>query len=249
MPQPPVALQLWSLREQVKSNFAETIKKVAELGYQGVELAGYGNFNAEEAARALQSASLQVAGMHVGVSRLENDMDQLISEAKLFNTKNIVLASPGRDFSTVEDCDSFADKLSQYGATLRKAGLKLAYHNHAQEFRSIEGQSVLDRLYQATAPRDLKAQPDVWWVLKGGVNPAAYLRALGGRISTVHLKDGKMDESGPAELGQGDLPIQEVLTVTAELPNVEWLIVEQEDYNYPPLESVKVCLENLKKLL
>jgi sugar phosphate isomerase/epimerase len=90
MKTPPIALQLWSVRHDIQRDFAATVREVASLGYDGVELAGYGNLDAAGAKAALASAGLRVAGLHVGAPRLRGDMDAVIGEALLLGARHII---------------------------------------------------------------------------------------------------------------------------------------------------------------
>ncbi|HTU02745.1 MAG TPA: hypothetical protein VMG58_13045, partial [Candidatus Sulfotelmatobacter sp.] len=89
----PVALQLFSVRDDAKRDFAATAAAVARIGYSGVELAGYGNLDAKAAKAALDAAGLEVAGMHVGYAALLNDTGSVISDALLFGARNVICPS------------------------------------------------------------------------------------------------------------------------------------------------------------
>jgi sugar phosphate isomerase/epimerase len=236
----PVALQLWSLRERQAKDFAATVAAVAKIGYTGVELAGYGNLDAKGVKAALDQAGLKVAGMHVGIEALRGNLNAVINDALLFGTRHVVCPSwPAGQFTTAAACAGIGAQLAAVGAVLRAHGLQFGYHNHAGELKIVEGRTVFDWMLGAAAPRDLAAEVDVYWVQKGGQDPAKVLRSFGARAPLVHLKDEK-------ELGLGPVDFKPVFAAIDEIGAAEWLVVEQEAYNHEPLESVRLCFEQLQ---
>jgi sugar phosphate isomerase/epimerase len=236
----PAALQLWSLRDLVKSDFAGTVAAVAQMGYAGVETAGYGNLDAAGAAAAVKAAGLQVSGMHVGIGALRADLAQVIAEARGFGTRHVICPHwPKDEFSTAAACTAIGEELGGIGARLRAEGLEFHFHNHAAELAVVEGRRVFDWMLDAAAPRDLGCQADVYWVQRGGKDPAAFLREQGRRVRLVHLKDEK-------EIGGGPVDFAPIFATLDAIGAVEWQIVEVEAYTGTPLEGVKQSLEQLK---
>lgn len=236
----PVALQLWSVRDDMRRDFAATVAEVGQIGYAGVELAGYGNLDVKGVKAALDAASLQVAGMHVGAALLHSDLNMVINDALLLGSRYVTCPSwPAAQFTSAAACERIGERLGEIGRTFRSVGITFSFHNHAAELKVIDGRTVFDWMLGAAAPRDLKAQPDVYWLQKGGVAPEKFLRDHGARCPLVHLKDEK-------ELGLGPVDFAKVFTAIDEIGAAEWLIVEQEAYNHAPLHSVRLCHEQLK---
>ncbi len=237
----PVSLQLYSVREATAKDFAATVREVAAIGYTGVELAGYGNLDATGARAALNAAGLRVSGMHMPIEALRNELPRVIAEARLMGTTQVILPwLPPALFATAASCTEIATELDRIGADLRAAGLRLSYHNHAAEFALVEGRPVLDWLLDASSPRNLGCELDVYWSHVGGKNPGAYIREQGRRIGLLHLKDEK-------ELGLGPVNFTEVFTAAEAIGAVAWYVVEQEQYNHAPLHSVRLCFEQLRR--
>jgi sugar phosphate isomerase/epimerase len=236
----PVALQLWSVREDQKRDFAATAAAVAKIGYTGVELAGYGSLDAKGAKAALDAAGLRVAGMHVGMQALRAGPETVLGEALLLGARHVVCSWwPPEHFTSAEACCRIGEELGRIGAHLRAFGIQFAFHNHAGEIRVVEGRTVLEWMLAAAAPRDLAAEVDVFWVHEGGQSPGVLLRRLGARCPLVHLKDA-------TEIGRGPVDFAGVFAAIDSVGAAEWLIVEQESYNHAPLESVRLCLEQLR---
>jgi sugar phosphate isomerase/epimerase len=234
----PVALQMWSVRDDFNTDFAATVKKVAAIGYPAVELAGYGNLSAADAAAALREAGLRVVGMHVGLDRLQTDLDAVLSEARLFESPFITCPYYDKSkFKTAKDGAALGGILNGIGAAVRGAGLRFAYHNHDGEFQKIEGRFVMDWILDAADPRNLEMELDVYWSTVAGADTPAWLRQAGRRTTQIHLKD--VEELGAS--GKVDFPA--ILQAVAGIGAAEVFIIEQEKYNHAPLESVRLSLE------
>lgn len=237
----PIALQLWSVRDDMRRDFAATVAAVGKLGYRGVELAGYGNLDVKGAKAALDAAGLVVAGMHVGQAALHSDLNTVINDALLLGSRHVTCPSwPAGQFASAAACERIGERLGEIGRTLRSVGITFSFHNHAPEAKVIEGRPVFDWMLGAAAPRDLKAEPDVYWLHVGGLAPEKFLRDHGARCPLVHLKDEK-------ELGRGPVDFKGVFAAIDAVGAAEWLIVEQEAYSHAPLESVGLCFEQLKQ--
>lgn len=241
MPPIPVSLQLWSVRQDTQKDFARTVAEVAAIGYTGVELAGYGNLDAKGVKAAVDAAGLKVSGLHAGIAALRGDIHQVVQDALLFGTRHVIIPwLPPALFTSVAAVESIAAELNAIGANLRAFGLQFSYHNHNSEFNRLEGRPVFDWLLGASEPRNLAAEADVYWVQVGGYSPAKFIRDHGARVKLVHLKD-------ETELGSGPVDFTEVFAAIDSVGSVEWLVVEQEQYNYAPLECVRLDFAQLRR--
>jgi sugar phosphate isomerase/epimerase len=236
----PVALQLWSVREDAGRDFAATVAAVAKIGYAGVELAGYGNLDVKGAKSALDAAGLKVAGMHVGYPALRTDPNTVISDALLLGCRHVACSWwPPAHFVSAAACERIGEQLGEVGRTLRAFGIQFGFHNHASEFKIFDGRPAFDWILGAAEPRDLFAEVDVYWVHSAGYSPSKFIRDHGARIPLVHLKDSK-------EIGAGPVDFESVFAATDSTGAVEWFVVEQEEYSHVPIESVRLCFEQLK---
>ena len=237
----PVALQLWSVREDPARDFAATVGAVAAMGYAGVETAGFGNTDARGAQAALAAAGLQVAGMHTGIGPLRTDLNRCVDEALLLGARHVICPYwPREHYHSGAACTRIGEELGAIGATFRAHGIQFALHNHAYELAIVDGRRVFDWILDAAAPRDLGCQADVYWVQMGGKNPAEFIREQGRRIRTLHLKDAK-------ELGAGPVDFAAVFAAAEATGTLEWYVVEVEQYSYAPLESVRRSLAQLRQ--
>jgi sugar phosphate isomerase/epimerase len=237
----PVSLQLWSVRQDTQKDFARTVAEVAAIGYTGVELAGYGNLDAKGVKTAVDAAGLKVSGMHAGIAALRTDPDQVVQDALLFGTRHVIVPwLPPALFTSVAAVENIGEELNTIGARLRGFGLQLSYHNHNNEFKLLEGRPVFDWLLGASEPRHLAAEVDVYWVHVGGYSPAKFIRDYGARVKLLHLKD-------ETELGGGPVDFAEVFAAVESVGAAEWYVVEQEQYNYAPLECVRLDFAQLRR--
>lgn len=228
----PLALQLWSVKEPVTNDFTGTAARVAELGFKGVELAGYGSLDARGARAALDLAGLRVAGMHVNPAKL-GEINQLIDDALTVGTKHVTCAFwPRSHYVSAAACEHIGARLAEVGATLRSVGLRFSFHNHDAELAVHDGRTVMAWILGAAAPRDLAVEPDVFWLHYAGYDPAQFIHEQGARCPLIHLRDA-------AEIGGGPVDYPKVFAAIDTVASAEWLIVEQDRFNFEPFESLR----------
>jgi sugar phosphate isomerase/epimerase len=245
----PVALQLYTLRDQLRDDFRGVVRAVGEMGYDGVQLAGYGGLGAGELRRLLDEAGVEPAGTHTGLDVLEGGLDaELDYNLAIGNRWVICPAIPEARRRDLAGWQEVATALDRIGERCRARGLRLGYHNHAFEFTPIPDEPArrgLDVILGETDPQLVFWEPDVYWIKKGGADPAAMIRAHAGRVPITHLKDMTADERATfAEVGEGTLDWPAILDA-AEGAGVEWHCVEQDRCDRPPLESVRLSLQHL----
>lgn len=235
----PVALQLYSVRDDAKKDFAAAAAAVARIGYAGVELAGYGNLDAKGAKAALDAAGLAVAGIHVSYASVGNDPSSVISEALLFGTRYVTCSFwPPAHFVSASACERIGEQLGKVGESFRPFGIRFGFHNHGTEFRLFDGRPAFDWILGAAEPRNLFAEVDVYWANAAGYPPAKFIRDHGARVPLLHLKDEN-------ELGRGPVDFEEVFAAADSAGAAEWFIIEQE-YSQAPMESARLCFEQMK---
>lgn len=243
----PVALQLYTVRDETAKDFLGTLEKVARMGYEGVEFAGTGGLTASELKKALEDLGLKPAGSHVGIDQLKGNLDAAIEYNLEIGNKYVVCPYMPEDMrGSASQWRETAKVLSEIGAKCKERGLVLCYHNHAFEFQKFDGQYGLDILYEASDPDCLKAEIDTFWVKFGGEDPAEYIRKLAGRCPLIHLKDMGEDGKTFKEVGEGIMDFQAIFKASEE-SGVQWYIVEQDVCQRPSLESAEVSLKNLKR--
>jgi sugar phosphate isomerase/epimerase len=245
---PRVALQLYTVREAAKKDFDGTLRAVAAMGYPAVQLAGEHGLSSGELRDRLRELNLAVAGNHLTLERLRTALDEEIALIQAVGSRDLVLSvTPLPMRGSRDGYHRLADQLNEVGERCRAASCRLSYHNHDWEFDRFDGRYALDLLLEWTDPGLVYFEPDVYWIKRGGVDPAEYLRQHAGRIPLVHLKDMADDETRSfAEVGSGLLDFPSIFAA-AESGGAEWYVVEQDRCPGPELDSARTSLENLRR--
>lgn len=245
-----IGLQLYTVRDATAEDFEGTLRKVAAMGYEGVEFAGYGSIEAERMLDLLEEVGLKPIGSHIGLHLLESNLETELAYLKTIGAQYAICPWLPVDARDIEAWRSHLIKFEHFGRRFREEGIDFAYHNHDFEFEvEIDGQIVFDALYERIAPEYLKVEMDIGWVQYSGADPLAYIKKYTGRLPLLHLKDYRSGETGKqidtVELGRGELPLQAIID-TASAASVEWLIVEQDVCSNPSIEAVATSMEWMK---
>lgn len=246
----PIAVQMYTLRDDCEKDFAGTLKKVAELGFDGVELAGYWGMTASELKGLLDELELKVASSHIPLEELKNNLSQVISDQKTLGSTYVVCPYLMPEDRTEEHYRSLISFLEEAGEACRQEGLTLLYHNHDFELEKLsDGRTSLASIFEDTNSDHVQAEFDVYWLTKAGENPVEWIKKYRNRTPIVHLKDMTKDEEQFfAELGTGGVDIEAILELGEEA-GVKWWIVEQDISRRSPLDSIEISLKFLKTKL
>lgn len=247
-----LAAQLYTVREFTKTreDFAASIKKVRDIGYTAVQVSAIGPIPHEDVLHITRDLGLTICNTHIGYDRLTEELDDVIAQHRLWQTKHVAIGSMPQEFRADEaGYRRFAAVANQIGEKLHDAGLTFSYHNHSFEFVRFGSRTGLDLIYEETDPRFVQAEIDTYWVQHGGGDPAAWIRAMHNRMPVVHLKDMVIHqgEQTMAEVGEGNLNWPAILQACQEA-NVEWYAIEQDICQRDPFESLKISFENLKAM-
>ena len=244
----PIGVQLYSVREDCARDLPGTLAAVAEMGYDGVEFAGYYDYSAKDLRKMLDVYGLKCCGTHI---RLETLLGDALQETVAFNqvlgNRYLVVPSlPVERRSSNAAWRETGALFSGIAERLAPHNMRTGYHNHAVEFEVIDGETGFDAFFGNTHPAVIM-QLDIGNALHGGADPLDYLRRYSPRLGTVHLKE--YSAINPEVLlGDGDVSWAQVFEICEGAGSTEWYIVEQETYPVPPLESIQRCREALKKL-
>jgi sugar phosphate isomerase/epimerase len=246
----PIAVQMYTLREESEVDFIGTLKKVAELGFNGVEFAGYGGLPVREVKKVLDELGLQAAASHVPLEDLESNLEQVIEDQKLLGSKYVVCPYLLPERRTEQDYQALILLLEQAGQKCRQEGITLCYHNHDFELERLsDGRTALESIFEDTNAENVKAELDVYWLTKAGEKPVEWMKRYRNRTPLIHLKDMTTDEEQYfAELGTGGVDIESVLNLGVDA-GVDWWIVEQDFSRRTPFESIEISINFLKEKL
>ena len=243
----PVALQTFTVRDELAKDYKGTIEQIAKIGYKGIEIGGdLGGMPPAEMRKFIDGLGLKAISYHCMYDQLTDNTQSAIDFAKEFDMKFVVC--PVASAETADGWRSLGQSLEKAGAKLHEAGIRLCYHNHAHELKEYDGVRAIDILLGSTSDKLLFWQLDTFWVKTGGVDPTEYIRNYAGRIPLIHLKDMTAGDNPTfAEVGAGILDWKEIFSAADEAV-VEWYVVEQDSCQRPPLESIRISLDNLKKI-
>lgn len=246
-----IGLQLYTVRDEMEKDFVGTLEKVAAMGYEGVEFAGYGGLTPEELSATLSRLNLKAVGSHIGLDQLTNHLDEQIEMNKAIGNKYLVCPWIAKEqYETMEALKKTVSSLTEAAERVQPHGMKIGYHNHAFELEhEVDGKTVLEQIFEL-AP-NVVTELDVCWVQYSGHDPLAWIDRYQGRLPFVHFKDLAIAEDGSpitVELGKGTLDLASVVK-KAQAAGAEWLIVEQDVTQRGSLESVEASLKWIKEHL
>jgi sugar phosphate isomerase/epimerase len=209
----PIALQLYTVREALAQDFAGVIRQVAEIGYDGVETAGFPGTTPEAAARLFQELGLTVASAHTPLPLGDRKQETLDTMA-LLGCQRMICAYLSPD----------------------EYGFSLCLHNHWWEFEPVEGQYPYQLWLERLDPT-IFYEIDTYWVKTAGLDPAAVVQEFGERAPLLHIKDGPAVKDQPmTAVGEGVMDFPDLLRAAGNHP--EWLIVELDRCATDMLEAV-----------
>ncbi|RKY20733.1 MAG: sugar phosphate isomerase/epimerase [Planctomycetota bacterium] len=250
VPAGKVGLILYTVRDHMETaeDTARTLARVKEIGYDTIELAGFGPLKPAEWAKLLDKNELNAVAAHTGWEALEQDTRRVVDENKALGIEHLVVSSMPGKFRSAEGYERFAKLGSEKGEELAQYGMTFSYHNHSFEFTHFNGKPGQQILVEASDPKYFNFEIDVYWVQHGGGDPAAWIRKIAGRAPTVHVKDMVIldGKQAFAEVGEGNLNWPGILEACQEA-EAKYLLVEQDTCQRDSFESAAISLRNMKK--
>jgi sugar phosphate isomerase/epimerase len=241
-PENPVAVQLYTVREAARDDFAGTLRQLAKGGARAVEFAGYGGMPVPELRALLDELGMRVSGSHVPLTAWEGQLEATLADIiALGGEYAVVPFVPVERRGGASFARSLAADLNRWAAEAKQAGLGFAYHHHDFEFVPLpdgDGNTLFDILVQETDPDLVGIEVDAYWAAHAGVDPARLLGELQGRVPLLHLKDmAAGPERTDVPAGEGILRWDEILPA-ASAAGARWWIVEQDNPVDPIADSL-----------
>ncbi len=234
---------LYTIRGECDRDLEGTLRAVAGLGYEGVELYSLHGHPAERVRGWLDEFGLVAVGRHAGLEALETSLPELAEEVSVLGFDRIAL-------SWIEPKRSAVGRIEAVAEAARALGLRFGFHNHDLELAPLDdgGENFLDLLREL--PRDLLwLELDLGWVWYAGADPVEQLERTSGRCPLVHVKDFRSRESrDDVPVGDGAVGYERVVPA-ALAAGVEWLLVEEDEVEGPPIEAVERSLRALERML
>ena len=266
----PVAVQIYSVRNDAKSDLLGTLRQIKEMGYDGVEFAGLYGYAPADIRKMCADLGLVPVSAHVPYLDMVADPEGVLSQYAEIGVKFVAVPYLTEEYRPGTDkFPEVIENIKMIGTVAKKLGIVLLYHNHDFEFLKIDGKYALDILYEEVPADLLQTELDTCWVNIGGEEPASYITKYSGRCPVVHLKDffGEksddmyeligIEKKAPTRpsnfefrpVGSGLQNFPEILKAS-EKAGAQWVIVEQDNpsMGLKPLECIAKSREYLRTL-
>ena len=255
-PRKNIAVQMYSMRDDIKKDYDGSIKKLGEMGFTAVEAAGYGGGKfygktPEEFKAGIEAAGMKVLSSHTAKQLSKKELetgdfsesmkwwDECIAAHKAAGMKYIVapwMSVP----KPLKDLKTYCDYYNEIGRRCKAAGISFGYHNHAHEFQKVEDKVMYDYMLENTDPDLVFFEMDVYWTVRGQKAPVDYFKKYPKRFRLLHIKDEK-------ELGESGMVGFDAIFKHAADAGMEYPVVEVERYSFTPAVSIQKSIDYLKK--
>ena len=257
-----LAAQMYTVREftQTPRDIAESCRKVKAMGYDGIQISGFGPIDRKEMKAILDGEGLECVATHYSLDKIEKDFDNFIEDHLLWNCPNPAIGGFFPQLAEFNQAtwDAFIARFNRLARKVAdaKAGMRLGYHNHCHEFAAIDGVMPYSRLLRELDPATTWFEIDVYWAAFSGVDPSGLIRKAAHRIPVIHFKDLKLEFAPDApsmiepqriitEVGDGNLSWPDIINA-CRYAGTRWLAVERDNGDLPPFESLQRSIDNLR---
>jgi sugar phosphate isomerase/epimerase len=248
-----IGIQMYTVRDQLQTDFEGTVEKIAKIGYRNLEFAGYNNRTPEQVRALLDRVGAVSRSSHIGAQLLRQDAAGQIKAAKTIGQEYITLPSYNFGNEGLAGWRKGVAEFNQWGKMCQDAGLKLAYHNHNREFAPLEGTTGYDVLVQETDPKLVDFELDLYWAKFADQDPLALFAKYPGRFAMWHVKDMVVTgtQKGMSPVGKGTIDFKSIFA-HARQSGMKYFFVEHDSAaQYPggSLASAQASYEYLHQIL
>lgn len=248
-----IGLQLYTVRDKIQQDLDRTLKRIAEIGYNSLEAAGYsaadGTFyglKPKEFAKKVSDLGMPLDGSHTSVE--PDSAEKVFTDAAEAGCKYVIYPYlPDNQRTNIDGYKIHAEKMNKIGEIASKYHIRFGYHNHAFEFEQMNGQTGMDVMISQTQPDLVTFEIDLYWITKAGLDPVEFIEKYPGRFEIYHVKDMTKDEDMFfAPVGSGRIDFERIFAVR-KTAGMKMLFVEQDRFkDLDPLESVEMSYNYLK---
>ena len=248
-----IGLQMYTVRDQLTKDFDATVEQIAKIGYRNLEFAGYYNRTPEQVRALLDRVGAVSRSAHIGAQLMRQDAAAQIRSAKTIGQEYITLPSYNWGREGLAGWRKGIAEFNTWGAMCRDAGLKLAYHNHANEFAPLEGTTGYDVLVKEVDPKLVDFELDLYWAKFADQDPVALFAKYPGRFTMWHVKDMSVagTQKGMTPVGKGTMDFKAIFA-NARQSGMKYFFVEHDTAGQYPggsLASVQASYDYLRQLL
>lgn len=223
----------------------------------------------------LQDMGLRIVGSHIN-PLMEDTIDEVLDYHETLGNLQIGCDIEFFPFGDLDYVKRRCEVFNMVGERCKKRGMRFYYHNHYQEFQEIQDKTIYDHIMEHTDPALVFIELDTYWAARGGQNPVQIMQKYKDRVILLHQKDfpedageslmiynGIVDKNKSinhkvfsdtknpnsfTEIGMGVLPVSSYIAKAKHCPNLEYIILEQDHTKLDELESIKVSMEQFKKM-
>ena len=262
----PLGIQLYSVRQQMSEDLDGALAAVQAAGYVEVEAAALPKKSAKEIRAALDKAGLRCVSAHHPFPELHAHFDEVLAYDKELGVQFLICSSPGRRTPpaagtpggqrslSLDDWHYNAEQFNALGEKTAASGVRFGYHNHTPEFAVTDGKTPYMELLQLTDPKKVTFELDCGWAMVAGMNPVEIMKNHPHRISMLHVKDFNLPphpapenhDAKVTELGKGTIDYHPIFAQAAKTQHIQHAFVEQESFDMPWKESLKVDADYLR---
>lgn len=243
-----LGIQLYTVRDAADEDYFGTIKRLREMGYDGIEFPG-GTMERASAGQLkgfLDEIGFELAGIVFDEGDLQSRFNEVLKYCIETKCPTAVHPYMPKDYLSPEGLQRFAENLNNWGRKFEDCGISLLYHVHGHEFEKFDGKygmdSIIERLTNA------KLEIDVYWVEHAGVDSVQFVRKYAGISPCIHFKDMKdLETKEDVEVGDGCIDMAEIARL-GRARGAKWFIVEQEQFTMPSMASAEISCRNMRRI-
>lgn len=243
-----IGVQLYTVRAEMAKDVERTLARVAEIGFQEVEFAGYFDRPPAELRKMLDRLRLTAPSAHVPFETLRDGWSRVLDDAATLGHRWVLVAwTPAEVRRTIDDWRRIAELFTRAARQAQARGLAFGYHNHDYEFVPLNERIPFDVLLATTDPEVVQIEMDLYWITKAGHDPRAYFARYPGRFPLVHVKD----SLGPPEhrmvdVGDGVIPWDRIFAMSRQAGIRHYFV--EHDSPADPFASIAASYRYLKRL-
>lgn len=242
-----IGVQLYTIRDALTTDLDGSLARVAAIGYQDVELAGYRSHSVAEFKAALDRHGLSAPSTHIAMERVRDELPKVLDEAHQLGHQFVICPNIPDEKAGLDGYRQAADLLNHAGEIAGRSGIRIGYHNHESELVPIDGVRPYDVILDRTDPKLVAMEMDIFWLVKGGGDPLAYFNKYPGRFRMVHVKD--MDGSAAktmVDVGKGVIDWKAIFAQSGKA-GIEHSFVEHDNAK-DPFASIAASYKYLRGL-
>ena len=218
-----------------------TIKKIAKIGYAGLETAGFPGVTADEAGKIFKNFNLQVCGAH-SVLPVSEDKNEVLDTMAAIGCKRIVYSL--RPADSVDKIKGLCNVVNNACEIAADNGMIIVLHNHWWEFGQVEGCLPFDLIRQWVDSRVL-FEIDPYWIKIADSEPIQIIKSLGSKMPMLHINDGSGIKDEPmVPVGSGKMDVLGIIRAAGK--SLEWLIV---DFSMLVMDEIKAATQSYHYLI